>query len=242
MNPLEKLSRKKLEELAAEARIRGRSRMSKQELAEALAALGTTIREEPAHDVPASVPPPLPEAFPHSMTGPSGVILPQNLEEDRLCLLPQSPHRAFAYWEVGEERIAEALRKLGADSGRLLLRVHEGEVEGMTLAIEEVHHPIGSYHLKMERSGLQILAELGLEGRSGGYLTLLTSNRIALPRDEPSDEMGSLWMTRRKHFVETFHFPLGLGISGSPGIPGSLGGHAFPFISSWPAPSAGKKQ
>lgn len=236
MKGYETMKKQELLLLARKAKLRGRSRMSKQELTEALAALSapagkkpsvSSARAEPPAPVPAPAQPiPSPE-------------LPYLLGEHRACLLPQSPRKAFLYWEAAQDRIDEALRELAAPAARLVLRVYEWVGTGRLIQSHEVNGRLGSWYIDLNRPGMDIWAELVLEAE-GRFALLLSSNRVRLPREEPSEEVESLWMTRRRHFEEIFRLS-----GGAPGGATSRGGYHGRLgrvgvdVTSW---GAGKKE
>jgi len=184
-----KMKKTELAVLAREAGVKGRGRMSKAQLARALADLSEAV--EPRKEMaPASTAfyderPVLPpdEAAPPD--------LPAYMGENRLCLLPQEPRTAFAYWELGEYQNEEILFQVFSVPG------------GDQILSRRVEGRLGTYYIHLPQAGLEIESTLGVQGPEG-FVTLARSNRIRLPEDTPSDELDTLWMTRRKEYEEIF--------------------------------------
>lgn len=217
---MERYMKKKKEELAAlarEAGVKGRSRMTKVQLARALADLSKA--GQPGVSVPSSAAIP-PEKALKTEVGAGTPTLPRFLGENRLCLLPQKPMTAFAYWELDEE-----------PPGSIFLRVLSVK-DGDEILSESVRGRSGTYYIHLPRSGMEIESELIVPGAEG-FATVARSNRIRLPDDAPSEELDTLWMTRRREFEEIFRLSGGdrqplerEGVYGPPG-PGVP-------VSSWP--------
>jgi hypothetical protein len=182
--------------LASEAGIKGRSRMNKAQLIEALLELADAV-QPPSGQVPASVSPPSPEQWPPPPVLESTPELPPLIGESRLVLLPQGPRIAFAYWELTGDAVP-------AD---LILQVISTETSA-GIARFGIGGRAGSYYIKLDRSGQEIEALLG--NRTGGtFHQILRSNRIRLPDDSPSKVLPDLWMTRRRDYEEIYRLSTG---------------------------------
>jgi len=184
-----KMKKKELEGLAREAGIKGVGKMNKSQLARVLADLSEAVEPKP-EKVPASTafvregPP----AMPSQAAAPELAVY---MGENRLCLLPQEPRTAYAYWELADQR-----------DGEILLQVLSVP-DGKCLLSERVAGRLGTYYVHLPGAGMEVEAELGTEG-PGGFTPLVRSNRIRLPDDTPSEEVDTLWMTRRRDFEEIF--------------------------------------
>jgi len=190
------MKRSELLSLAAKAGVKGRSRMNKGQLMEALLVLSRAV-EPVSEQVPASAAPPEPGAWPPPVHREQAPVLPPLLGINRLVLLPQGPRIAFAYWELD--------REVGPEG--IVLRILSAQT-GARIAVYEIAGRTGSYYLRFEESGLEIEGLLG--DRVGGeFHLILRSNRIRLPDDSPSDELPDLWMTRRKDYEEIFRLSMG---------------------------------
>ncbi len=215
-----KMTRVQLMALAREAGIAGRSRMAKEQLVRALEELSRAVEPPMAH-VPASLPPvggEGPSLPPH----PATPDLPGLLGEQRLCLLPQAPRTAYAYWELGEglEQRDLIFRVLSVAGGRVLLS--QG-VQGRT----------GTFYVHLPEAGMEI--ESSLDAKEGDSLVpLLRSNRIRLPDDSPSEEVDTLWMTRRREYEEIFRLSGGGGAGQEAGAIPYGGRRPGVPVSSWP--------
>jgi len=183
-----KMKKKELEALAGEAGVKGRSRMNKGQLARVLAELSKTADAEDL--LPASLPIAVDQGA--DWTDPNKAPdLPVYLRESRLCLLPQKPRNAFAYWEMESD--------LPDNTTFRVLSVPDGD-EIMELA---VRGRLGSSYINLSRAGMEIESELGVRGPEG-FVPFARSNRIRLPDDSPSEELHTLWMTRRREHEEIF--------------------------------------
>jgi hypothetical protein len=191
-----KMKKDELLALAAEAGVKGRSRMTKAQLIEALVNLAQAVEPVP-EQVPASEPPPSPDLRPGPPAPERIPQLPLLLEENRLVLLPQGPKTAFAYWELVGDDVP----------GDLILKVISTSA-GIEIASSEVAGRTGSFYIVLERPGQEIEATLG-HGPDGVFQMLLKSNRIRLPDDSPSDDLPTVWMTRRKDYEEIYRLSMG---------------------------------
>lgn len=217
---MERYLKRKKEELAAlarEAGVKGRSRMTKSQLARALSDLSKAV--EPEASVPASAPIP-PERGPTPQAPEKTPVLPEFLGENRLCLLPQKPMTAFAYWELDE-----------GTHGDISLRVLSVK-DGSEIMSLDVHGRLGTYYIHLPRAGMEIESELGAGGPEG-FIPIARSNRIRLPDDAPSEELDTLWMTRRREHEEIFRLSGGTREAHDRGT--AYGGRESGVpVSSWP--------
>jgi hypothetical protein len=190
------MKRDQLLALAAEARIKGRSRMKKAQLVEALLKLADAV-EKASGQIPGSGFPPASGEWPPPSVPELTPELPPLLGDSRLVLLPQGPKIAFTYWELAEDAVP-------AD---LVLQVVSVQT-GAGIALYGIAGRTGSYYIRLDRSGQEIEALLG--SRTGGvFKQILRSNRIRLPDDSPSADLPDLWMTRRKDYEEIYRLSMG---------------------------------
>lgn len=207
-----KMKKEELAALAREAGLKGRSTMTKAQLARALADLSAAVEPAPSA-VPASVPADRIVKGPIPAAEPEIPHLPDLLGQTRLCLLPQTPTTAFAYWELEED-----------PSGELLLRIY-ALPGGREIMVREATRRQGSLYIHLPGAAMEIEGELVFTGPGGSGL-LARSNRIRLPYDTPSEEVDTLWMTRRRDFEEIYRLSGGGSLevreNGAPGagIPG----------------------
>jgi len=211
-----KMKKEALEALAREARVRGRSRMNKKQLARALWELSNAVERDEAR-LGASLAPlgrPMPEPEP-----PVTPDLPAFLGETRLCLLPQKPMTAFAYWEFGDDRREDVtFRVLSFPDGSEVMST-------------SVRGRLGTFYIHLPRPGMEIESVLGVQGPDG-FIELVRSNRIKLPDDAPTEVVDTLWMTRRREFEEIFRLSGGADGKEVKGGGYGLRGPGVP-VSSW---------
>lgn len=203
MERYREMKRTELIALAAEAGVKGRSRMTKTQLIEALLKLARAVEPEPVQAT-ASAAPPVPDTWPPPPVQDITPELPPLLGKSRLVLLPQGPRTAFAYWELAGD----------AEPGILDLRIILAQ-SGEEIAVYESSGRTGSYYVRLDSSGQEIEALMG--NRAGGLNQILRSNRIRLPDDSPSEELPTLWMTRRKDYEEIYRLSMGGPGAGEPG-------------------------
>lgn len=129
--------------------------------------------------------------------------LPENYGDNRLVILPRDPFWFFAYWEYTTERADAARREFGADvweKAALVLRVYDvtgSSADGVETAPFfdiDIQKQARSWYVKVEKSGRDYIADLGLRLPDGRFYSLLRSNRIRLPVGRISEKTDSQWM------------------------------------------------
>jgi hypothetical protein len=214
------MKRNDLLALAAEAGVKGRSRMTKTQLIEALLKLAEAV-EPVSEQIAASDTPRTPDEWPPPPVQERTPELPPLLGESRLVLLPQGPKIAFAYWELTGDAVP----------GGLVLKVMSIQT-GIGIALHEIAGRTGSYYIRLDQSGQEIEAILGNQ-TGGEFHQMLRSNRIRLPDDSPSEELPTLWMTRRKDYEEIYRLSVGGQETGEPGWAYEEYRKGYPIFS-WP--------
>jgi len=102
---------------------------------------------------------------------------------DRAVLLPRDPRTAFLFWEVREETLGRHIGR-HRGPGELALRLTE-EGTSHLLAEGSSVPRIGSWYFHLPRGGVRARAQVGLRDPGGGFIPLVVSNPVGLPREEP---------------------------------------------------------
>lgn len=204
---LEKLKKTDLLKRAARAGIRGRSRMTKAALVDALlsvASHGDDARPAPAPSrgdrVELAARAPVPSAQERmgvgaGERGATARTTPPPLAEEtsdlrpppvlgRLSLVARDPDWLYAWWDYRQHELDRV--RAAADSGRLQLRLHQF-VEGNWSEVQRVRLPFEArnWYIRAGLPGAVFEAELGFEEAEGRFHLLARSRRACAPDDAP---------------------------------------------------------
>jgi len=118
---------------------------------------------------------------------------PRRPEETTLTLMDVDPYTLHAYWRVRGEDLQEARRRLGADGHeRLVLRVYDVTYIEFDGTNEHLHFDIAvngtdnNWYIDLLDGGKSFLADIGLKGPRGEFVTITGSNVAHVPRDGQS--------------------------------------------------------
>jgi hypothetical protein len=201
MAELEKLSRNELYELARTKNIKGRSKMSRDELIRAIEEATNTeqLVTKSKYDIAHNKTIGYEEATP----SPTSTIkqhieeeykIPENYNIDMLMFLPIDPRRAYVCWEVTKSRINEFIKNIDINSFRFKLKLFTIET-GVVSSVEVGSH--GNYFFINEMlEDKEAWAEIGVEDHSG-FHCLLKSNSFKMPAEHISERDDALYMTVR---------------------------------------------
>jgi hypothetical protein len=132
-----------------------------------------------------------------------GAELPWGYGESRITALVRSPDSLYLTWEIIDEAIADARRRLGSAGqwGWFNLRVYDTtghEFDG-TNANEyfDIHVERGDrdYFLLLGRPGSSFHIEIGIKSHEGYFQPIARSGRADFPRKSPSPNNALEWMT-----------------------------------------------
>jgi len=153
MAELEKLSKNELYELARTKNIKGRSKMSREELICAIKDATNTeqLVAKSKYDIVEDKNLGYEEAFPSPIVTLKPHIeeeykIPENYNIDMLMFLPIDPRRAYVCWEVTKSRINEFIKDVDVSSFRFKLKLFTNET-GIVSSVEVGRH--GNYFLLM---------------------------------------------------------------------------------------------
>jgi hypothetical protein len=131
---------------------------------------------------------------------PTGRDVPGEYGDTRLVLLVRDPEWIYGYWEINDATRAELkLPRTGHDR-RVVLRLFK--TDGRNWPDEPAHYffdvEVGpfanNWYVKMPETNSQWVGELGMFDDNGGYITIVRSNRITMPRDSVSEDTDAQWM------------------------------------------------
>lgn len=224
---------KDLRRIAGEYDLPNRTRLTKTELIQAIAAAlarsgdAPTVLAAPtasaapllgsstAASTPASSTPP--QAVPAKPVEPPpttdpGLPIPDRYGQDRLVLLVQDPSHLFAYWELADGTLQRVL-EAAADGERTPVLVIHG-TNGSEQ--REVDLGGGNYYVSVS-SGSRFNADLALRDRNGGLTVIVSSNPVQTPPSGPSEHTDEQWMAVDSSFHELLT---------QAGLPGQTGASA----------------
>ncbi len=203
---------KDLRALAAGRGIASSSKLKKEELVSALAAVMAGVRREPPAPTgttggSSSTPPQGGQAWQPAPTD-YGLPVPASYGRDRLVLMVQDPSHLFAYWEVAPATLDRVRTEAGHGAAAVLVLHGPGGDEQ-----REVDLNGGNYYLAVA-AGATYSAELCLRAGDGRLIRIAGSNRTSTPAAGPSWRTDEAWL----EVDESFQDLLSLA-----GVPGSLG-------------------
>ena len=113
------------------------------------------------------------------------------------------PERLFVYWEVTDEAIAAAARRLGLADGarRLNLRVYDttGRLFDGSNAHRHFDQPVPrnarQWFLRVDRPGSEAFVELGVRSQEGGFVRISRSRKVVFARRDPGPPIEPSWVT-----------------------------------------------
>jgi hypothetical protein len=163
--------------------------------------------------------------------------LPLNYGYNKLVLMVRDPYWAYAYWEIQQDRIDEAVKALGKQAGqtRWLLRVFtlsDARTAQSPPTDIEIQSQALNWYLQLHPAGASFYAEIGLMNRQNRFYRLASSNTITLPPDRPSDVIDDQWLVSDEVFHKLYTFSSGSRMGG--GSEAVRKGEGLPFAeSSW---------
>lgn len=247
---LAKKTRQELMEIAQQAGLAGRSKMNKDELVVSLAGLlkekksetagqdviKKTVAQKEDEEAATAVPSTTQktESWQEKVEDTKyylgaeerGFIaeeeLPSSYGDNKIVLMVRDPHWAYVYWEINNNRVAEARRKLQSifDQSRLILRVYDVtsiDFDGTNAPSSfdiEIPDLLGNWYVNLGSPNHAFCVEIGYRKPDGGIFTLSRSNRITSPRDTFSKVMDEEWSTlEESEAVYAWSGGVGLGTS-----------------------------
>lgn len=207
---LESLSKNELYEMAKAKNIRGRSKMSRDELIKALKdEVNSEMLVEKSKFDPT----------PSDMVGygtkreeveivPQAKIdyrLPETYNYDMLMFLPIDAKRAYVCWEITKSKLTEFVKDTNILNFKLVLRLVTngmGEISRVKVDLN------GNYFFSNPMlEDQEAWAEIGLE-LDGQFKTIMRSNSFKMPAEKISDRDDILYMTVRENVEKIIHLSL----------------------------------
>ncbi|MCX8084137.1 MAG: DUF4912 domain-containing protein [Calditerrivibrio sp.] len=210
MRSLENLSKNELYELAKSKNIKGRSKMSKEELINSLKQeinMEQLVEQSKFDPVPDSnigyeykeqktpVVTPKAEDYP----------LPQTYDYDMIMFLPIDAKRAYVCWELTRAKLEEFIGGDNINNLKLTLRLvtkNIGELSKVKVGL------FGNYffvnHLLEDQ---EAWTEIGIENQDG-FKPILVSNSFKMPCERISDKDDIVYMTVKSHIEKIIHLSL----------------------------------
>jgi len=190
LHALARLRRQDLLILAQREGLRGRSRLSKKDLAQAL----KTLLKRRTRQTEG---PPLP-SFPDRENAP----LPETYGKDRLVLMPIDPYWVHAYWEFSSQSAPQSLRGTEMETGeaRSILRVYDVtfiEFDGTNAHSSfdiAIKLQARNWYINLGSPDKTLCAELGLLRPDGTFFPQVRSNIIHIPPAWASPIMEERWV------------------------------------------------
>jgi hypothetical protein len=146
--------------------------------------------------------------------------LPDSYGVDRVVALVRDPYWIHVYWELTEETLSPAMRRLGpaARGARVVMRVYRSRDEApdaesvlfdIALALEA-----RSWYVNVAVPGSTYRVDVGILTLDGKFLRLMRSNSVTTPRDRMADEFDEEWRTVCSEYEELYVLSGGLSRSG----------------------------
>ncbi len=222
---MEKLTKKELYELAKKLKIKGRSKMSKRQLIEAIKLMEEKnleeaykieeeiikqedikeeilIAESLKEDKFSSRVHVLKEDTTESPKIESKYIkeeypIPERYNINKVVLLPVDPSKHFVYWEIKDETLEDLKSKYSEVS--FTIKLYENREEALTI---EINSAVGSYYIHYHAPFEKLYVVLGAVA-DGTFIPLVSSKEIYVPSDEISEiPQEEIWMTKTKEWKE----------------------------------------
>ncbi|MCK8828051.1 DUF4912 domain-containing protein [Natroniella acetigena] len=123
--------------------------------------------------------------------------LREDICNNRLVILTQSPESIHAYWNVSG---------LDSGEGRPTLRIYDLTV-GLEGVVDnyfdiEISPTTDNWYIEVPNKNHKYYAEIGLLTDGHLFISLARSNSILIPTDQPEFEYGELWMEVVDHQKE----------------------------------------
>jgi hypothetical protein len=129
--------------------------------------------------------------------------VPWGYGDNRITAMVRDPDSAYLYWEITEEGIADARRRLGPAGahGWCNLRVYDTTGRDFDGTNANDYFDIGvdrsdrEYFLMIRRPTSSMHAEIGIKTHEGYFQPIARSGRADFPRNSPSPNTHLEWMT-----------------------------------------------
>lgn len=162
--------------------------------------------------------------------GPAPVLgnIPWGYGDTRIVGMARDPLWACAYWEITDEAIRDAQKKLNDSQAGLSLRVYDTTGRDFNGLNAHLHWDLGVdrgtniYHFKAGKPGATLHIDVGVRDWHGNFVPIARSNPVEMPRDEVSPDTRTEMTTV---FRSGPHYTYQHRYQPPPGAPGGHGGH-----------------
>jgi hypothetical protein len=132
-----------------------------------------------------------------------GYGLPWSYGRDRITLIVRDPDWAYAYWEITDEGLADARRRLGSEGSSAFCNLRIYDTTGRFFDGANAND---FFDVRVERTDREsflavrwpartVQAEIGLKSHEGHFQPIARSGAGEFPRKEPSSNMAVEWTT-----------------------------------------------
>ena len=120
---------------------------------------------------------------PSSQAAPKPIesALPQSYGTGRMVLMARDPHWLYAHWDLTPQQRVSAQRNLR-------VRVFAQDKPDETASESDVHPDSQHCFIHVARAATTYIAELGYYTAAREWVSIVTSNSVAMPPDSPSSE------------------------------------------------------
>lgn len=198
---LDKLTKKELQDLAATKKIKGRSKMGKEELIKALEPF--YIEPAPARDALEA------EAKKEQNVGYTYVEekspikikrdeypIPPYYNKDTIAFMPVDPSKEYVYWEISDYTLNRFKSELRLPETKIVLKIFSSIDNYTSEAASVTVDKIGNWFFNIYAPDTLLWSEIGLIDSNGAFHAILKSNKVRMPSDKVSDIVDQeTWMT-----------------------------------------------
>ncbi len=129
--------------------------------------------------------------------------LPWSYGEDRITALVRSPDSIYVYWEITDDAIAAARRRLGAAGEWAWCNLRVYDTTGRDFDGTNAHDYFDlrvergdrEWFLVLRRPAASFHVEIGMKSHEGFFQAIARSGRADCPRSSPSPNGALEWMT-----------------------------------------------
>lgn len=198
---LDKLTKKELMDLAAAKKIKGRSKMGKEEL---IAALEPFYNEPaPARDAE-DAEKKVEQNVGYTYTEQQQPVkvkrdeypIPPYYDKDTIAFMPVDPSKEYVYWEISDYTLNRVKSELKLSESRIVLKIFSNLDNYTSEAASVTVDRIGNWYFNIYAPDTLLWSEIGFIDSNGAFHPILKSNKVRMPSDKVSDIVDQeTWMT-----------------------------------------------
>ncbi len=199
---LEKLTKKELMDLAASKKIKGRSKMGKDELVAALVPF--YLNPAPAKDAEEAASKKEQNVgynVDYSNNQPVKIKrdeypIPPYYNKDTIAFMPVDPSKEYVYWEISDYTLNRFKSELKLSESKIVLKIFSSLDNYTSEAASVSVDKMGNWYFNIYAPDTVLWSEIGLIDTNGGFHAILKSNKVRMPSDKVSDIIDQeTWMT-----------------------------------------------